>query len=441
MVNAMVDTALGWREAQRAPVRVGLVGAGYAARAIALQLLTPIDGIRLTAIANRTIDKARRIVDDAGMREVRVATSRADIEGAARHDRTVITDDPMLLCNAAGLDVIVECTGQVEFGASVATTAIDYGKHVILVNAELDATLGPILKVRADQQGVVLSNTDGDEPGVAMNLYRFLKTVGLRPLAAGNIKGLLDPYRTPETQQDFARRAGQNARMVTSFADGTKLAQESTVLANATGFRVARRGMAGYRCAHVNDLAALLSPAELLQEGGRVDYVLGAREPSNGAFVLGYSDDPRRQDYLRAFKMGDGPLYCFYTPFHLPHVQIVPTIARAALLHDATVAPAGPPVCDAVAIAKRDLHAGEVLDGIGGFMCYGVVENADIASAEGLIPIGLAEGCRLIRAVAKDQALSYADVQVPPGRLADQLRADQTAYFSGQLSHAGERMN
>src|SRR4030095_6212450 len=187
------------------------------------------------------------------------------------------------------------------------------------------------LKVHADRRGVVLTNTDGDEPGVAMNLVRFLRSAGLRPVAAGNLKGMLDHYRTPETQQAFAEAAGQNARMVTSFADGTKLAQEATVLANAAGFRVATRGMRGYRCAHVNEMTRFLSAADLLEAGGIVEYVLGAREPNNGAFVIAYSTDQAQCGYMRTFKMGDGPLYCFYTPFHLPHVQIVPTIARAVL--------------------------------------------------------------------------------------------------------------
>ncbi len=428
MFDAMVDVALLKREAAHQPVRVGLIGAGYAARGIALQLLTPVPGIRLTAVANRTPDKATRLFENAGL-EVRQAHTIQDVERAARSDHPVVTDDPLLLSRADGIDLIVECTGQVEFGAQVVTAAIDHGKHVVLVNAELDATLGPILKVHADRRGVVMTNTDGDEPGVAMNLVRWLRSAGLRPLAAGNVKGILDHYRTPETQHAFAQSAGQNVRMVTSFADGTKLAQEAAVLANATGFRVARRGMHGYRCAHVNELTRLMAPEELLKVGGVVDYVLGASEPNNGAFVVAYAAHPGQREYLRAFKMGDGPLYCFYTPFHLPHVQVVPTIARAALFGDATVAPSGRPMCDAIAVAKRNLTIGEKLDGVGGFTTYGMVENSDVVAAQQLLPIGLAEDCQVTRPVARDQALSYADVRVPAGRLADRLRATQTAHF------------
>jgi predicted homoserine dehydrogenase-like protein len=186
--------------------------------------------------------------------------------------------------------------------------------------------------------------------------------------------------------------------------------------------------MYGHRCAHVRDTLTLY-PLEELLHGGLVDYVLGA-EPHTGAFVLAYSDHPTKQEYMRYFKMGDGPLYAFYTPYHLPHLQIVPTIARAVLFGDATVAPEGEPVCDVLTVAKRDLAAGEVLDGIGGFACYGTIDNADVVRRENLLPVGLAEGCRLTRSAVRDQPITYDDVVVPPGRLADQLRAEQSAHFA-----------
>jgi predicted homoserine dehydrogenase-like protein len=178
----------------------------------------------------------------------------------------------------------------------------------------------------------------------------------------------------------------------------------------------------------VRDTLRLFALDELLA-GGIVDYVLGA-EPHTGAFVLGYTDHPIKQEYLRYFKMGDGPLYAFYTPYHLPHLQVVPTIARAALFGDATVAPRGAPVCDVLTVAKRDLKAGEVLDGIGGFTCYGTVDNAEVTRRDNLLPMGLSEGCRLVRDVGRDQAIAYDDVVLPEGRLADRLRAEQAAHFA-----------
>jgi predicted homoserine dehydrogenase-like protein len=257
--------------------------------------------------------------------------------------------------------------------------------------------------------------------------------IGYRPVAAGNLKGLIDPYRTPETQRAFAEKVGQDPRMITSYADGTKLSMEATILANATGFHVARRGMYGHRCDHVRDAVRLFPLAELL-DGGLVDYLLGA-EPHTGAFVLGYTDHPVKQHYLRNLKMGEGPLYVFYTPYHLPHLQVIPTVARAVLFKDATVAPRGAPVCDVLTVAKRDLNADEVLDGIGGFASYGVIDNADVVARNRLLPMGLAEGCRLTRALRRDEPITYDDVRLPEGRLVDQLRAEQAALF-GQVSTA-----
>ena len=424
----IVDAALERREREGRPVHVGLVGAGYMGRGIALEILTPVGGMRLAAVANRTLSEAVRAYVDGGVDSVVNVDSVVRLERAIATQRCAVTEDALLLCRAENVDVIIECTGEVEFGARVAMEAIEHGKHVVLMNAELDATLGPILKVYADRNGVVITNTDGDEPGVAMNLYRFVKMIGYRPVAAGNFKGMIDPYRTPATQAAFAERHHQKPRMITSFADGTKLSMEATILANATGFRVARRGMYGHRCAHVRDTLTLYSLDELLR-GGLVEYILGA-EPHTGAFVLGYSDHPTKREYMSYFKMGEGPLYAFYTPYHLPHLQIVPTVARAVLFRDATVAPRGEPVCDVLTVAKRDLKAGEVLDGIGGFTCYGAIDNADVARRENLLPMGLSQGCRLSRDVALDHAITYDDVVLPEGRLGDQLRAEQTAHFA-----------
>lgn len=425
----IVDNALKQREADGNSIRVGVVGTGWMARGIVHQLLTPIQGIRLVAVYNRDAQRARDLLAEAGVEHHAETTSTKAVEDAIANGQLAHADDAMHLCEAGNIDVLMECTGDPEFGARVTVASIEHGKHTVLVNAELDATIGPILKQRAEQAGVVLTNIDGDEPGVAMNLLRFVETLGYHPVAAGNIKGFIDQYRNPDTQKGFADSVNQGPKMITSFADGTKLSMETCILANAAGFGVAKRGMHGHRCEHVMDLPGLLADeTDALIERGIVDYVLGAK-PGNGAFVVGYNENPVKQEYMRYFKMGDGPLYAFYTPYHLPQLQSALTIARAALFHDAAVSPAGPPMCDVVAIAKRDLKAGQTLDGIGGFDAYGVLENAEQSQAENLLPMGLTEGCRVARAVAKDTPLTYADVELPAGRLCDRLRAEQDALF------------
>jgi predicted homoserine dehydrogenase-like protein len=297
----------------------------------------------------------------------------------------------------------------------------------MLMNAELDATAGPILKVLADRAGVVITNADGDEPSVAMNMFRFVQTIGYRPVLAGNVKGFLDHHRNPDTQKGFADAHGQRPFMVTSFADGTKLSLEATVLANATGFKVRQRGMEGPKLPHVRDLLDRYDPKELLDQGV-VEYVLGA-EPGSGAFVVGYNDDPMLMPYMSYFKLGDGPLYMFYRPFHLTHLEAPLSVARAVLFGDATIAPRGGPVCEVATMAKLDLEAGEELDGIGGYTCYGLIDNVEDARRDDVLPIGLAAGARLTRAVGKDQPITNADVTLPPGRLIDELRARQAEHF------------
>ena len=406
---------------------MAIVGGGYSSKMIAYQITKSFPGLRLVAISNRTIAEARAAYSLAGVTDVQVVDSRGALEQAIRNKRIAITSEAALVCEAEGIDAIIEATGTIEFGSGVVMRAVEHGKHIILMNVELDATLGPILKSYADRAGVVYSNSDGDEPGVAMNMFQFVKSIGLKPVVAGNLKGLYDPYRTPETQRGFAEKQNQKPATMASFADGTKLSMELTVLANATGFKVGKRGMYGPALDHVNESGKFF--LDKLLDGGMVDFLLGAA-PSNGAFVLGYSEDPTKAAYLKYLKMGDGPLYTFYTPFHLPQLEIPLTVARAVLFKDPTVAPLGPPVCDAIAVAKQDLKSGESLDGLGGFACYALIENYDLSRQENALPMGVSEGCKLKRDVSKDRVITYDDVELPDGRLCDKLRKEQHEYFA-----------
>jgi predicted homoserine dehydrogenase-like protein len=430
----IVDTALAAAEAEGRPIRVGLIGAGFMARGTALQIVQYTRGMRLVAIANRTIERARQTYAEAGVPadSLRHVESQAALEQAIADGRPAVADDALLLCRAEGVDVILEITGAVEFGARVALEAFAHGKHVVTMNAELDGTVGSILQHYAREAGVIMSISDGDQPGVTMNLYRFVKGLGVRPVVCGNIKGLHDPYRNPTTQAGFAAQWGQNPYMVTSFADGTKISFEQAIVANATGMRVARRGMFGPTVpsgTHLQDVANSLYPLEAVLEGpGIVDYVVGA-VPGPGVFVLGTHDHPTMQHYLNLYKLGKGPLYLFYTPYHLCHFEVPNTIARVALLGDAALRPAGAPCVDVVTAAKVDLAPGTALDGLGGYHTYGLAENSDCAQAENLLPIGLAEGCVIRRSVPRDAVLTYDDVALPAGRLADRLRAEQNALF------------
>jgi predicted homoserine dehydrogenase-like protein len=424
-MSMSVDTALQKLETTGRPIRVGMVGAGATGRAIALHLGTPVPGMRLVAIANRTPEHGERAFREAGAEKWSRVDSAHQAEAAIARGVPVLADDPSVLTHCDAIDVLLEVTGTVEPAARVVLDAFDHGKHVVLVNAELDSLIGPILKAKADKAGVVVTHTDGDEPGVAMTLLRYLRTLGLRTVAAGNIKGMVDYYRTPDTQRAFAEKHDQDVKKVTSFADSTKLSMEATVLSNATGFHVGRRGMYGPPCGYVREIANLL-PATQMLETGLVDYALGAA-PHTGAFVIVHEDSPLKKVQLAYYKLGDGPFYVFYTPFHLPHLQIASTIGRAVIHRDPTVAPIDGPVCEVVTVAKRHLKAGERLDGIGGFCTYGLIDNASSARGMSALPIGLSDGRVLRRDIAKDEVLSFDDVEAIPGGIVEKLWREQNA--------------
>ncbi|MEL6159336.1 MAG: Gfo/Idh/MocA family oxidoreductase [Cyanobacteria bacterium J06554_11] len=426
----LVDTALKARAEAGNPVRVGMIGAGFMGRGIANQIIHSVPGMELVAVFSRRLDGAKRVYQEAGIDHVQTARTVAELENAVSRGQPAVTEAAFLLCKADNIDALVEVTGTIEFGARVVMEAIQNKKHVILMNAELDGTLGPILKAYADRAGVVLSNCDGDQPGVEMNLYRYVKSIGFTPLLCGNIKGLQDRYRNPTTQKGFAEKWKQAAYMVTSFADGTKISFEQAIVANATGMKVAQRGMLGYEFrGHVDDMTHLYDIDQLKSLGGIVDYVVGA-QPAAGVFVYATNEDPKHQHYLNYYKRGRGPLYSFYTPYHICHFEVPLSVARAVLFNDAVMAPLGGPVVDVVAVAKTDLETGETLDGIGYYTTYGQCENIDVSRKQTLLPMGLAEGCKLKRPISKDSVLTYDDVVLPEGRYCDKLRAEQDSTFT-----------
>ncbi|MGB5136774.1 MAG: SAF domain-containing protein [Prochlorococcaceae cyanobacterium] len=429
----LVDTALRRRESEGRPVRVGMVGAGAMARGFVAHVTAHVPGMEVVAIANRTLRRAAEAYSFAGRDGAVAVDSLGSLDAAIAGGRPAITDDPQLLARSGGIDCLIDLTGAVDYGAAVALAAIEQGKPLVLMNAEVDATIGPILQARARAAGSLLTCCDGDQPGVQMNLKRFVEGLGLVPRVLGNIKGLQDEYRTPATQQGFAEQWNQDVTMVTSFADGSKVNFEQCIVANATGFTVRERGMSRrVHQGHIDTLTGAYELEELRELGGVVDFVIGAR-PSPGVFCLAEMPDDRHVPYLELYKLGTGPLYSFYQPYHLCYLEAPMSVARAVLFSDAVGQPLGGPVVEVVALAKRDLQAGETLDSFGRFMTYGQAEKASVVRQEGLLPQGLTEGCRLKRAITKDQPIRWADVEAPREQLAHQLYAEQQQLFTPQL--------
>jgi predicted homoserine dehydrogenase-like protein len=408
-----------------------MIGAGFMAKGVMNQIINSVPGMRIAAVYNRHLEKAiaaYSYVDES--LAPRIAETQRDLDDAAERGQPVVTENAFLVARSPHVDVLLETTGSVEFGANLVMEAFKHGKDVVLMNAELDATIGPILQVYAEKHGVIMSACDGDEPGVQINLYRWVRGLGLIPRVIGNIKGLQDRYRNPTTQKGFAEKWGQNPAMVTSFADGSKISFEQAIVANATGFVVKSRGMSRgmeYR-GDVMNIGKLYDIDEVRSLGGIIDYVVGT--PLTKVYVLAEHTDPKQRHYLNLYKMGEGPLYSFFTPYHLVHFEVPNAIARVVLFRDSIARPLAGPVVEVCAVAKRDLKAGEVLDEYGNYMTYGEAVNSPEMRRERYLPEGLVEGCLLKRDIPRDGVLTYDDVELPGGRLADRLRDEQYAYFT-----------
>ena len=426
----LVDSALKFREDTDNPIQVGLIGAGYMSVGLVNQIERYVPGMRVAAISNRSIDRAVRCYHQAGVSDVSTVSDAEQLDRNIHSREYSVCNDPAILCSAKGIDIIVEATGTIDFAAQVVLTAAKYRKPVVLLNAEVDATIGPILKQYADRAGIILSQSDGDQPGVIMNQYRFVKGLGLTPLVCGNIKGFLDVHKNPTDMAAYAKNANQTPEMITNFTDGTKVNLEQASVANATGMGVAQRGTSAYRSNdHIDDLTSIYDVDQLRAMGGVVDYAVGPK-PGPGVYVFAASDDPLARDYLSYLKLGKGPLYSFYTPYHLCFFEVPNSIARVAHFHDPVMAPIGGPVVEVAAIAKKNLRAGELLDGMGGYTVYGECENSSVCQDEKLLPVGLAQGVRLKRDVMQDQALTFDDIEIPTDRLAYRLYDEQCQVFN-----------
>jgi predicted homoserine dehydrogenase-like protein len=425
----IVDKKLEQRVAANRPIQVAVIGAGEMAKGIINQLTRYTPGVRVAVTYNRSLPSALDAYRIAGIEHHRIVETVSQLHAAMRDGVPAITQNLDLLFETGPLDVLIEATGTLEFGARTVFKAIEFGKHVLSFNTELDATIGPLIAHRARQAGVKYSVAEGDQPGCTLNLYREVRMRGFNPLVCINIKGMLDPYRTPETQAGFAKSWGMNPYMATNFADGTKVNLEQAAIANCIGFRVNKRGMNHFDAPgqHVDALTQLYDLEDLQAHGGVVDYIIGAL-PSPGVCIYATCGDPFTAKYLKYGKLGEGPFYSFYIPYHLLFFEIGSSVARLVDFDDIIIAaPAGPRV-EVATIAKTALRAGDKLDGLGGFKVYGECENTPSFVAEDLLPIGLADGTTVQRDIAKDEPVRMKDVRFSDTYLLD-LYQEQRRLF------------
>lgn len=415
----------------RQPIRVCVIGAGFMGRGLVHQLAR-MPGMVPSLIVSRTPEHAVEAYRLAGFnaQEIVVSDSPRALSDAVAKRRPAITSTPEIAAAVGGIHAVIEATGAVEYGARAALCCLWHRKHFISFNAETDATVGCLLKKKADEAGVVYTNGDGDQPGVLMRLIEYCRGCGFQVRSAVNCKGFMDIHATATSVQPWAVKQGTSPRMTCAFTDGTKLNLEQNVVCNAAGLVPARRGMIGVRTDQKNALADF-EAAGALCDWATVDYTLGG-DFGGGVFVIARANDHEPvQPYLRYLKMGEGPDYLFYRPYHLCHIEAPLSVAEAVIYREATIAPLGRPFAQTVAVAKRALRAGDVLDGIGGDLVYGQVDAVE--NCRELLPIGLADEVRVTRDIGQDEPIALNDAELDESRWIVKLWREQERW-----GHAAE---
>jgi predicted homoserine dehydrogenase-like protein len=405
-------------------IRTGVIGAGFMGRGIVYQL-AKMPGMYPSMIVNRTAERAIEAYELAGFnpKHVLVSDDTRMLSQAVFEKRPCVSRSPEIAGAVGALDVVIEATGAVELGAREALSCIKNKKHFVSLNAETDGTVGCLLKKKADDAGTVYTNADGDQPGVIMRMVDYCRGCGFEVLAAINCKGFINIHANPDSIMEWARKQNTSPKMTCAFTDGTKMNIEQNVVCNATGLIPAKRGMVGVKTDQKNALADFQASGALSTTPGIVDYTLGG-DFGGGIFIIARAEHPQMvHPYLRYLKMGDGPNYMFFRPYHLCHIETPLSAAEAVIYREPTIAPIGRPVAHTITMAKRDLKAGDVLDGIGGFNQYGQIDT--VWNCRGLLPIGLAEGVRLTRDIRQDQPIPMHAAELDASSLLVRLWREQ----------------
>ena len=442
------------RATQGKPVRIGLIGAGkFGSMYLAQVPRTP--GVHLVGIADLSPGAARTNLARVGWPAQQIAA--ASLDEAVQRGTTYVGEDWQKLVAHPAIDVIVECTGHPIAAVDHCLQAFANGKHVVNVTVEADAFCGPLLARRAAQSGVLYSLAFGDQPALICDLVDWARTCGFPVVAAGRGHKWLPHFSqsTPDTvwvnyglTPEQALRGGLNPKMFNSFLDGSKPAIESTAVANATGLTVPSNGLL-YPPASVEDIPFVTRPiieGGVLERKGMVEVISsleanGRKIPYDirmGVWVTVEAET----DYIKncfeeynAHTDPSGRYFTLYKRWHLIGLEVGMSVASVALRGEAT----GVASCwnaDVVATAKRDLRVGELLDGEGGYTVWGKLLPAQTSAQMGGLPLGLAHGVKLVRAVRQGQSLSWADVAIDTTTKAYQLRREMESMFALPLSKA-----
>ena len=413
------------------PVRIGLVGAGEMGTDI-VSRVAHMRGIEIGAISELNPQAAGRSVTIAyGDPDRAVATDTTDaLNAAIEQGRIATTQKVETLLESGLIDVVIDATGIPSVGAEIGLAAMERGKHLVMMNVEADVTIGAYLRSEAERLGVIYSLGAGDEPSSCMELIEFVSAMGHRIVSAG--KGKNNPLNfdaTPDIYTEEAVRRHMNPRMLVEFVDGSKTMVEMAAIANATGLIPDKPGMHGPACSR-DDLNKVLIPASaggvLSSSEGRVDYSIG-KGVAPGVFVVAEMDHPRIRERMEDLKMGEGPYFTFFRPYHLTSLEVPLTCARVVLYGKADMVPMARPVAEVCALAKKDMAVGETLDQIGEYCYRAWIMTAAEARSAGAIPCGLLTGAKVTVPIKKGDLITRANTAVPANSKIAVLRARQDA--------------
>jgi predicted homoserine dehydrogenase-like protein len=438
------------RESAGRPVRVGLIGAGKFGTMFLSQVrLTP--GMHLVGLADLDVARAQNQLRSAGWSEEAFAAS--SLGDALKGRRTHVTDDADSLIACPDIDVIVEATGDPKTGIRFGLASIAHGKHIVMVNVEADALAGPLLAHKARQAGVIYSLAWGDQPALICEHVDWARACGFKVVSAGKGTRYHPTYHrsNPDTVWEILDkylriddRKSINPKMFNSFVDGTKSGIEMTAVCNATGLMPQSEGL-GFPPSSRFEIADICKPKSdggLLEKAGVTEVISSVdREERDvphhlamGTFVVFEGETEYARRCFREYHLmpdKSGRFAALYRPVHMIGLELGISVASVALRGEATGAPTGFR-SDVVATAKRDLKAGEMLDGEGGFCVWGKQTPADMSLAQGMLPLGLAHQVKLTRDVKEGERLKWDDVAFDPNDSAVKIRRDMEAMFSGR---------
>jgi len=427
-----IDQRLLQRQREGRPIRVALIGAGQMGKEIVCQVGL-MQGMEMDIVVDLKTETCRRAYEAAGYKgELAETDDLAECEQALAEGKKVISTNYLLAVKASPIESVIDATGSPEMGARISLECFNQKKHIVMMNVECDITVGPILRQMAENAGVVYSLTAGDEPGSIVEVYRFATALGFKVVAAGKGKNNpLDIYATskdPEWVEKAAKRH-MNPRMLVEFVDGSKTMIEMCAVSNATGLVPDVRGMHCAKC-NVKDLKtvfSLKSQGGILEKEGVVDFAIGDIAP--GVFVVITTDNPTLIEGLSQRDMGFGPNYTLLRPYHLCSCETPITVAQGVIYHESTAHPMKKLTSECITVAKQDLFAGQVLDGIGECCYRGSIDLATIARAGNMLPLGLAKGAKLLCDVKRDEVITYDMVELDNSSVLLQLRRIQDQMY------------